>query len=301
MMMRWIAFAGGAAVLGGGAWYFGQPEAPPAVAPPAAVVAPAPVEAAEVSKDVPPLKVVQVIDLARAYEPVPEPEPSAGTNAALLALSPVPDRMPYADAAVKPASFWTDGGPAGPEHLKVMPREVDPFNLLHFDEDPNLRVSQLLNESEDLRQALDEIRRFWMNNQASVLSYERLNGPGERNVFEGNVFSAWCMSCVKPWPAAGTVERLAVMPREVDPIGNGLLNFVPTRELVFVPMGVPYVIDKQPIPPNASIQNGLLNFTPTEALVERLKVMPREISAWPTHCGQPTVVEYERRSGAIGP
>jgi hypothetical protein len=253
MMMRWIAFAGGAAVLGGGAWYFGQPEAPPIVAPLAPVVAPAPVETAEAPQDVPPLKVVQVIDLARAYEPVPEPEPSAGTNAALLALSPVPDRMPYADSNVKPASFWTDFEPTGPEHLKVMPREVDPFNLLHFDDDPNLRVSQLPESGdEDVFKAL-----------------------------EGSTFSAWCTSCVKPFPTAGAVERLSVLPREVDPIGNGLLNFVPTaqapEELVFVPMGVPYIVGlAQPIPPNASIQNGLLNFTPTEAPAERLKVMPRE-------------------------
>jgi len=31
-------------------------------------------------------------------------------------------------------------------------------------------------ESEDLRQAREEMHRFWMGNQPSVLSYERLNG-----------------------------------------------------------------------------------------------------------------------------
>ena len=40
----------------------------------------------------------------------------------------------------------------------------------------NYRMNQLLNESEDLRQARDEMHRFWMNNQPSVLTYERLNG-----------------------------------------------------------------------------------------------------------------------------
>lgn len=35
---------------------------------------------------------------------------------------------------------------------------------------------QRLNESEDLRQAANEMQRFWMNNQPSVLRYERLNG-----------------------------------------------------------------------------------------------------------------------------
>lgn len=45
-----------------------------------------------------------------------------------------------------------------------------------YSSDPNYRMSQLLNESEDLRQARDEMHRFWMNNQPSVLTYERLNG-----------------------------------------------------------------------------------------------------------------------------
>ena len=49
-----------------------------------------------------------------------------------------------------------------------------PFN--RYDSDPNYRMTQLLNESEDLRQAREEGHRFWMNNQPSVLTYERLNG-----------------------------------------------------------------------------------------------------------------------------
>ncbi len=40
-----------------------------------------------------------------------------------------------------------------------------------------IRINRLLNESEDLRQARLEMRRFWMNNQPSVRTYERLNGP----------------------------------------------------------------------------------------------------------------------------
>lgn len=49
-----------------------------------------------------------------------------------------------------------------------------PFN--RYDSDPNYRTQQLLNESEDLRQAREEIHRFWMNNQSSVLTYERTSG-----------------------------------------------------------------------------------------------------------------------------
>jgi hypothetical protein len=42
--------------------------------------------------------------------------------------------------------------------------------------DPNYRMTQLLYESEDLRQAREEFHRFWMNNQPSTLSSERLKG-----------------------------------------------------------------------------------------------------------------------------
>ena len=45
-----------------------------------------------------------------------------------------------------------------------------------YDSDPNERMKQLLNESEDLRQVREERKRWWMNGQASTLSYERLSG-----------------------------------------------------------------------------------------------------------------------------
>lgn len=48
--------------------------------------------------------------------------------------------------------------------------------LNRYDSDPNERMKQLLNESEDLRQIRAEKQRFWLNNQASCLSYDRLNG-----------------------------------------------------------------------------------------------------------------------------
>lgn len=59
--------------------------------------------------------------------------------------------------------------------LGVLPNTGCLF-LNRYDSDPNTRMSELLNESEDLRQARDEWHRFWMNNQPSVLTYERLNG-----------------------------------------------------------------------------------------------------------------------------
>jgi hypothetical protein len=45
-----------------------------------------------------------------------------------------------------------------------------------YDSDPNYRMKQLLNESEDLRQANEERHRWWMNNQPSCLTYDRLSG-----------------------------------------------------------------------------------------------------------------------------
>lgn len=50
------------------------------------------------------------------------------------------------------------------------------FLLEQATNDPNARMARLLNESEDLRQAREEIRRFWMNNKPSVLTADRLNG-----------------------------------------------------------------------------------------------------------------------------
>ncbi|HEX3148454.1 MAG TPA: hypothetical protein VHR66_10245 [Gemmataceae bacterium] len=38
------------------------------------------------------------------------------------------------------------------------------------------RAQWLLNKAEDLRQAREQVHRFWKNNQPSVLTYDRLNG-----------------------------------------------------------------------------------------------------------------------------
>ena len=57
------------------------------------------------------------------------------------------------------------------------PAGVDIYNA-----DPNERMSQLLRESEDLRQAREEFHKFWMNNQPSVHTTsglaDRSAGPG---------------------------------------------------------------------------------------------------------------------------
>lgn len=48
--------------------------------------------------------------------------------------------------------------------------------LNRYDSDPNVRMAQLLNDSENLRQIRVEKARFWGTNQPSCLSYDRLNG-----------------------------------------------------------------------------------------------------------------------------
>lgn len=48
--------------------------------------------------------------------------------------------------------------------------------LNRYSPDPNIRMDQLMNESEDLRQAGAEWRRFWMNDMPSHLTPERVHG-----------------------------------------------------------------------------------------------------------------------------
>ncbi|MBY0231263.1 MAG: hypothetical protein K2W96_18430 [Gemmataceae bacterium] len=48
--------------------------------------------------------------------------------------------------------------------------------LNRYSADPNRRMLQLINESEDLRQIEGEVTRFWMNDQPSHLTPERVHG-----------------------------------------------------------------------------------------------------------------------------
>jgi len=45
-----------------------------------------------------------------------------------------------------------------------------------YSSDPNVRMSQLLNQSEDLRQIEYESRRFWFNDHPSNLTPDRISG-----------------------------------------------------------------------------------------------------------------------------
>jgi hypothetical protein len=45
-----------------------------------------------------------------------------------------------------------------------------------YSSNPNERMDILMNHSEDLRQIKNEVRRFWMNDQPSHMTYERVHG-----------------------------------------------------------------------------------------------------------------------------
>ncbi|MCI0464480.1 MAG: hypothetical protein L0Z62_46710 [Gemmataceae bacterium] len=45
-----------------------------------------------------------------------------------------------------------------------------------YSSDPNVRMEELLFQSEELRQIHDEMRRFWMNDQPSHMTYQRVHG-----------------------------------------------------------------------------------------------------------------------------
>jgi hypothetical protein len=48
--------------------------------------------------------------------------------------------------------------------------------LNQYDSHPDIRMQQLLYQSEDLRQIKNEWRRFWFNDQPSHLTPERIHG-----------------------------------------------------------------------------------------------------------------------------
>ncbi|MCS6863804.1 MAG: hypothetical protein RMJ56_16940 [Gemmataceae bacterium] len=48
--------------------------------------------------------------------------------------------------------------------------------LNQYSSDPNVRMQQLLFQSEDLRQIHNEWRRFWFNDQPCHLTPERIHG-----------------------------------------------------------------------------------------------------------------------------
>ena len=85
-------------------------------------------------------------------------------------------------AALRAESASRDMGEAGMKRLLTLGLLLSAtvFStgcfLNRYSSEPRERMMQLLNESEDLRQINQEKMRWWMNNQPSTLSYDRLNG-----------------------------------------------------------------------------------------------------------------------------
>lgn len=169
-MRVWIIVGCAVLIVGAALWPFGRRTEQLAPVPVPPSVATKPPEAPKPE----PARIVEVIDLARTYEPVREPEEPAGTvnPASFIQVPDGPRQIP-------PAVDWGEG----PERIDVMPREVEvPY-----------RIDPLLTESEDLRQSREEFHRFWMNNQPSTQTYERLG-------------------------VRAPIERLTQMPREVPEV-----------------------------------------------------------------------------------
>jgi hypothetical protein len=132
-MRLWILVSCGVLILGAAIWPLRSPK-PPAMPPVAPAVAAQP-QQVESPKPAPP-KVIEVIDLARAYEPVREPEEPAGTvnPASLIQVPDGPRRIPAAidvdgDVRIKigesPTGAYLFGVfVPGPEQIDVLPREV---------------------------------------------------------------------------------------------------------------------------------------------------------------------------------
>ena len=129
-MRRCVFFGCATAAAFGVAWYAGQSKDTtfvPADEPSTAAVV---VVAGQQPEDLTPLKVVEVIDLSRAYEPVIEGESSSAlVNAyAFIPQPDVPARMPYSPApATDELTAVLMGGfalKAMPEVLAVQPRVV---------------------------------------------------------------------------------------------------------------------------------------------------------------------------------
>ncbi len=124
-MRLWILFGCGVLILGAAIWPFGRrtEQLAPAPVPPAVTAKPATPEPPKPA----PEKVIEVIDLARAYEPVREPEEPAGSvnPAAFIEVPEQPRPIP-------PAA----------ELIDVMPRVLY-GGLLDFEPSPDLAAGNL--------------------------------------------------------------------------------------------------------------------------------------------------------------
>ena len=267
-MRLWILLGGGVLILAGALWPFGKRTeqlGPVPVTP--TVAARTPTESPKPT----PAPVIEVIDLARAYEPVREPEEPAGAvnPASFIQVPEGPQRIPPAIDLDNPyrdvrnmvreastGSFLFGVRLPGPERIDVMPREVAVIQdgLLNFVPTPRAD---------------------------GELVFTPMGVPFAPNILQSLPPNA---SIVNGRLEFTPAEALKVMPRIVPARfaverPDGKLDFHVERhdgvlvregELRFVPMSIPYAVGiTQPIPPNASI----VRLIP----LEELKMMPRVV------------------------
>src|SRR5262245_29919352 len=136
-MRVWIVVGCAVLIVGAALWPFGRRTEQLGTVPVTSSVASRPPEAPKPE----PAKIVEVIDLARAYEPVREPEDPAGTinPASFIQIPDGPRQIPPAiDLATIDyvPQVWTPFGSwiLWPERIDVMPREVTAIQsgLLNF-------------------------------------------------------------------------------------------------------------------------------------------------------------------------
>ena len=113
-------------------------------------------------------------------------------------------------------------------------------------------MTQLLNESEDLRQAREEFHRFWMNNQPSTLTYERLHGAKERTILKSYAVAdlvtppphETCCPAAADNPKTRGAELIKKITSNVEP--KSWASACGQGSIEYFPMGMALVVNHTP-------------------------------------------------------
>lgn len=213
-MRLWILFGCGVLILGAAIWPFGKRSEQLAPAP----VSPA-VAAKPTTPEVPkpePAKVVEVIDLARAYEPVPEPEEPAGSvnPAAFIEVPEAPRQIPPASDVDNPSAEFIPRIQDGP--LMWNGKRVDRIDLIPW------AISPVRPSAEQVMVMPREVATI----QAGLLNFVPTSPTSGEPTPTGTgelVFTPMCVpyatgvtQTIPPGASiAPSAEVLSVMPREV--------------------------------------------------------------------------------------
>ncbi len=124
-----------------------------------------------------------IIEMQNSGVPLPKPLPSVAPGCCPVssAMPTVPEIEPTPVAVVAPdsvgrriAETFVQTAISSLEIFVDLVRR--PFPINSYDSDPNVRMRQLLQQSEDFRQIREEKARFWFTNSPSNLKCDRLSG-----------------------------------------------------------------------------------------------------------------------------